>query len=54
MNKKEMVEMTITYCDWCKGKITDDSYISVRKAGKIELDFHENKCIDLYNKSKQR
>lgn len=52
--KKEMVEMTITYCDWCKEKICDDSYISVRKADKTELDFHQNKCIDLYNKSKQR
>jgi spore photoproduct lyase len=32
--KKEMVEMTITYCDWCKEKICDDSYISIRKATK--------------------
>jgi len=52
--KKEMVEMTIVYCDWCKEKICDDSYVSVRKADGTELDFHQNKCIDLYTKPKQR
>ena len=53
MKKKEMVEMKITYCDWCKEKICDDSYTSVRKADETELDFHsyDKKCIDLYTKS---
>ena len=49
--KKEMVERIIVYCDWCKEKICDDSYISIIKSDKRELDFHQNKCIDLYSKS---
>ena len=52
--KKEIVERIIVYCDWCKEKICDDSYISIIKADKTELDFHQNKCIDLYNKLKQK
>jgi ribosomal protein L24E len=51
MKKKEMVEMTITYCDWCKEKISDYSHISVRKEDGTELDFHEKKCIESYTKS---
>ena len=52
MKKKEMVEMTITYCDWCKEKISDYSHISVREEDGTELDFHDmrKKCIDLYRK----
>lgn len=53
MKKKEMVEMTITYCDWCKEKISDSSYTSVRKEDGTELDFHsyDKKCIVLYTQS---
>lgn len=53
MKKKEMVEMTITYCDWCKEKITDYSHTSVRKEDGTELDFHsyKKKCIESYTKS---
>ena len=55
MKKKEMVEMTVTYCDWCKEKISDSSYTSVRKEDGTELDFHsyKKKCINLYTQSEK-
>jgi uncharacterized CHY-type Zn-finger protein len=47
MKRMEMVETEVVYCDFCKEKITDNSYTNINDGN---LDFHDwNKnCLILY------
>jgi hypothetical protein len=54
MIKKELVETTVVYCDYCGEKITDYSHTSVNDTEGITLDFHSwgrEKCFVKYKKS---
>jgi len=57
MKKTETIDVVIFYCDYCKKKITDGSYSSVRyKDDRKEEHFHsvytpgtEKTCLDRRN-----
>jgi hypothetical protein len=40
MRKKEMIEVTVIYCDHCGKKIEDHSHTSANSVDGVKLDFH--------------
>ena len=47
MQRKEMVETIVTYCDYCKEKI-DDDYSVIKKGGKEKHFCGYTKCSTKY------
>ena len=58
MQKKEMREVTVTYCDYCGKEITPPySVIEYKDGEKVDLcsDYNEGKktCMDKYKEERQ-